>query len=83
MPTEEKATNQVRNQQQVSVSVESQPVNVELHSDVELKNGGNAHSDSKISTHERDIELLDGDVHSDSNSEPRLSKYVKWHHPTE
>ena len=43
---------------QVSVSAESQPVNVELHSDVELQNQGNAHFDSEISIHERDVELL-------------------------
>ena len=52
----------------------------------------NAHSDSKISTHERDVELPDRDVHSDSDAErpnmetktePRLSKYLRRHHPTE
>ena len=36
MPNEEDVANQIGNQQQVLVSVESQPVNVELHSDVKL-----------------------------------------------
>ena len=67
-------------------------MNAELHSNVKLQNKGNAHSDSKISTHERDVELPDRDVHSDSDAErpnmetrtkPRLSKYVRRHHPTE
>ena len=67
-------------------------MNVELHSDVELQNEGNAHSNSKISAHERDVELPDRDVHSDSDAErsimkarkkPRLSKYVRRHHPAE
>ena len=30
-------------------------MNVELHSNVELQNEGNAHSNSKISRHERDV----------------------------
>ena len=46
--------------------------------------------DSKISIHERDVEIPDRNVHSDSEAgrqneetrvEPRLSKYVKRHHP--
>ena len=58
----------------------------------ELQNEGNAHFDSKISTHERDVELSNRDVHSDSNderpnietrTEPRLSKYVRRHPPAE
>ena len=53
------------------------------------KNEEDAHSDSKINTHERDAEILDRDVHSDfeakrknveTRAEPRLSKYVKRHH---
>lgn len=61
-----------------------------LHSSVELQNEVEAHYDSKISVHERDVELLDRDVHSDlkverpskeNRVEPRLSKYVKRHHP--
>ena len=68
---------------QVSVSTESQPTNAEL------QNEGNAHFDFEISTHERDVELPDKDVHSESNVErpnmevrtkPRLSKYVRRHH---
>ena len=67
-------------------------MNVELHSDVELQNVGNAHSDYKISTHERNVELPERDVHSNSNVErpnietriePRLSKYVRRHHLVE
>lgn len=92
MPIEEDVVNQVEIQQQVLVSVESQPVNVELHSEAELQNEENAHFDSEISTHGRDVELPDRDVHSDPESErsnmetrtkPRLSKYVKKHHPVE
>ena len=67
-------------------------MNVELHSEVKLQNEENAHSDSEISTHERNVELPNRDVHSDPESErsnmeartePRLSKYVKKHHPAE
>ena len=66
-------------------------MNVELHLDVELQNEGNAHFDSKISAHERDNELLDRNVHSNSDAErpnletriePRLSKYMRMHYPT-
>ena len=61
----------------------------ELHSSAKLPNEIEAHSDSKISIHERDVELPDKDVHNDSEFErpneetrvePRLSKYVKRHH---
>ena len=67
-------------------------MNVELHSNVGLQNKGNAHSSSEISTHQRDVELPNRDVHSDSDAErpntetrtePRLSKYVRRHHPIE
>ena len=67
-------------------------MNPRLHSDAKLQNEGNAHSNSKISTHERVGELLDRDVHSDSDverpnmetrTEPRLSKYLRRHHPVE
>ena len=57
MPIEEEAANQVEIQQQVSVITKSRLVNVELHSDVELQNEENAHSNSEVSTHERDVEL--------------------------
>ena len=82
---------EVANQQQTSVSAESQTVNVELHSDAELQNIGNAHLDSKNNTHEENDELLDGDMHGDSNAERKnmeirkeqvLEKYVRRHHPT-
>ena len=36
MSAEEEVVNQVGNQQQVSVSTESQPMNVKLHLDVKL-----------------------------------------------
>ena len=92
MSNEEDAANQIRDQQFFLVFSDSQPVNAELHSDAELQNEGNAHSDSKISIHERDEELPDRDVNSDSNAkranietrtEPRLSRYVRRHHPVE
>jgi hypothetical protein len=65
-------------------------VNVELHSEAELQNEENAQSDSEDSIH--DEEQPDNEVHSDPESkrsnmetrtEPRLSKYVKRHHPAE
>ena len=92
MPIEEDVVNQIEIQKKVSVSVESQLVNVELHSKSKLQNEENAHSDFEISTHERDVELSDREVHSDPKSErsnmeariePRLSKYVKKHHLAE
>ena len=67
-------------------------MNVELHSEAELQNGENAHFDSKISKHERDDELSNGDVHSDfkverpsmeTRKEIKLSNYVRRHHPIE
>ena len=67
-------------------------MNVELHLDAKLQNERNAHSNSKISTHERYVELSNKDVYSDSNAERpnmeirtkyRLSKYVRRHHPVD
>ena len=61
MHTEEDAANQVTNQQKFLVIVESYPMNIELHlgtklhSDAESQNEVDAHSDSKISVHDRDI----------------------------
>ena len=61
MPVEEDVANQVGNQQQVLVTVKSHPVNLksnsrtELHSNVELQNEDEAHSNSEISVHERDV----------------------------
>ena len=61
----------------------------ELHSNVELQNEENTHSDSEVSTHDRDVELPERDVHSDfeierpnmeTRTEPRLFKYVRRHH---
>ena len=92
MPTKKDATNQVANQQQVSITAKSQSMNVKLHSDDKLQNEENAHSDSKISTHERDAKTPNKDVHIETKAErqntvtrtkPRLSKYVKRHHPTD
>ena len=92
MENEEEVVNQVNTQQQVSVSAESHPVNVELHSEAELQNEESAHSEPKISTRNNDEELPDGDMQREpepesSNMEirtkPRLSKYVKRHHPTD
>ena len=63
-----------------------------MHLDAKLKNEGNAHSDSEISTHERDVDIPNRDVHSDSDAErpnmetrikPRLSKYMRRHNPTD
>ena len=65
-------------------------MNTELHSGVELQNEENAHYDSRISTHGRDDEIPERDAHSDiqakiqsviTRTKPRLSKYVKRHHP--
>ena len=92
MPAKEEAANQVENQQQVLVPIESQPVNVKLHSKVELQNEENAHSDYEINTHETNVELPERNMHSDSKverpnmeirKEPRLSKYVRRHHSIE
>ena len=98
MPIEEDFIDQVEIQQQVLVIVESWPMNTEqnsstkLHLDVKLNNEKNARSDFEVSTHGRDDELLERDVHNDSEverpnvetrTEPRLSKYVKRHHLAE
>ena len=86
MPNEGEVANQNVNQQQTSISVESQIVNAES------QNAGNAHSNSKNNTHEGNEELCDGDMHEDSNGErndmetrkePRLKKYVRRHHLAE
>ena len=51
MPTDEDVVNQVTNQQKVLVTIESHTMNVEFQNKVE------AHSNSKISVHERNVEL--------------------------
>ena len=94
MSTKEDHANQATNQQQVLVTVELHNMNVklhfgtELHLDAKLQNEVDAHSNSKISVHERDA---NEDVHSDfkinitneeTRAEPRLSKYVKRPHLT-
>ena len=96
MPTEEDVANQATNQQQVLVTVESHLVNVglnsriEMHSNAKLQNEGVAHFDSENSTHERDADIPNRNAHNDTEAErqneetrtePRLSKYVKRHHP--
>ena len=62
-----------------------------MHLDVKLQNEENVHSYFEVSTHGRDVELPERDVHSDSEAErpnmetrtePRLPKYVRRHHPT-
>ena len=97
MPAEEDVANQAINQEHVLVTAESHPMNAKLHSrtephsDVKLHNKVNAHSDFEDNVHERYVDLPNRDAHSDSNFErkneetrakPRLSKYVKRHHPT-
>ena len=57
-----------------------------------LQNEENARFDSKINIQERDTKTPDRDAHSDTEAErqyattrtePRLSKYVKRHHPVD
>ena len=61
----------------------------ELHLGVELQNEETAHSNSKVSVHERDAEILDKNIHSEFDAKrqneetrvkPRLSKYDRRHH---
>ena len=93
MPNEGEVANQNDNQQQTSVSTKSQKMNVELqmHSDAELHNKKNAHSDFENSTHEGNEELPNGDMHGNLNAERTnmetrkelvLAKYVRRNHPT-
>ena len=71
MTIEEDVVNQITNQQKVFVTVESHTMNVEfhlgtvLHASAELQNEVEEHFDSKISVHERDVELPDREVHND------------------
>ena len=67
-------------------------MNVELHSDVELQNIGNAHSDFENNTHEGNEELPKGNMNEnwdaerndmETRKEPRLEKYVRRHHLAE
>ena len=80
--------------QQESVIIELHTIDVELHSGVELQLEAEVHSDTKINLHERNVELPDREVHNDSEIElnersnankriiePRLSNYVRRHHP--
>ena len=79
MPTEE-ATNQVGNQQQVSVTTDTHPMNTKMHSgtklylDVELQNEEIKHFDSKVSTHERDVEIPDRDAYSDTKAKRQIEE---------
>ena len=63
IPTDEDVANQVKNQQQVLVTIESHPMSVkmhsgtELHSDAKLQNEGGAHNNFEVSIHERDVEI--------------------------
>ena len=64
--------NQPAKQQQVSMTTESHIMNFDVHSetemnlDAELQNEVEVYFDSDISVHERDFELLEKHVHSDS-----------------
>ena len=60
-----------------------------LQTYAELQNEEDAHSNSEVSTHGRNVETYEQDVHSDTeaerqiarpNTEPILSKYVRRHH---
>ena len=70
MPIDEDVINQVANQQKVSVTAKPYTMNGELHLGTKLQSGAKfqieveAYSDSKISVHERDVELLDRDIHN-------------------
>ena len=81
--------------QQELVTFESHTMDVELHSGSELQSEAMVHSDAEIILQERNVELLDKEVHSEPEielhewpiveerrTEPRLSKYVKRHHPS-
>lgn len=74
------------------MSAESHPVNAELHLEAELENEESAHSEPEISTHNNNEGLPDEDMQSEpepessnmeTRTEPRLSKYVKRHHPAD
>ena len=75
MSAEEDVVNQVGNQQQVSVTVESHLVNVKMHSGteshlgVELQNEVNAHSNYKVCGYEKDADIPEKDVRSDSEAD--------------
>lgn len=72
MPTDEGVVNQVVNQQKVSVTIELHTMNVNLHSRTKLHSGVKLHIevevcfDYEISVHERNVDLPDKEVHSDS-----------------
>ena len=78
------------------MTVESRPMNVELHLGIELHLDANLHNengvhyDFKVCVHERDVDVPNRVIHSDYKAErkneetrakPRLSKYVKNNHP--
>ena len=94
MPNDGEVATQNDIQQQNPVSAKSQTVNVELqtHSEAELHNTENAHSDSENFQHERSEELPNESMHEDSDSERNnmqtrnelvLVKYVRRHHPAD
>ena len=62
------------------MTAESHTMNVELHlgtklhSDAKLQNKVEAHSDFEISVHERDVDLPEKDVHSDSEVDRPMKK---------
>ena len=77
MLVEEYVANQVTNQQQVSVIVESHTMNVELHlvtelySGTKLQNEVEAHSNSKIGGNAK---LPNRDAHSDPKLKDKMKK---------
>ena len=57
-------------------------MNAELHSKAKLQNEENAHSNSEVSKHGRNAELLERDVHSDSEVErPNMEIRTKPSYP--
>ena len=67
-------------------------VELQMHSNVELQNVENSHSDFENSQHEGNKEIPNENMHEDSDferdnmqtrKEPVLAKYVRRHHPTD
>ena len=80
--------NQTPNQQQISISVESQIMNgepqsgnksrsrakLQTHVEAKLQNEEDAHSDSEIRTHGRNAETYERDVHNDIEAERQIAR---------
>ena len=65
---------------------------LQMHSNVELQNTDNKLLDLEDSTHEKNEEFLDGDMHDNSDAERNnmetrkelvLEKYIRRHHPAD